>query len=272
MTTPHLDQIWERTVTGLKAQAGAPMVFGGPVRAGGLELRYFSGARTSALRDLSVARGAGLGGKVWRERRPAEVDEYSAATSITHHYDEPVGREGLRALVAVPVLQGGQVRGVLYAGSREAGACGDRLRSLTWGMARRLSADLATEAEIERRLAARMAESAALRERIRRIHAELRVLKGEAKDPALRRKLAALAEGVTDLARPAEGHEQTALTPRERDILALVAEGLSYRYVGVRLGLAQQTVKSYMRDIIARLGVHSRHEAVVEARRQGILP
>jgi DNA-binding NarL/FixJ family response regulator len=117
-----------------------------------------------------------------------------------------------------------------------------------------------------------MAESAALRERIRRIHAELRVLKGEAKDPALRRKLAALAEDVTGGARPAQRHERTALSPRERDILALVAEGLSYRYVGERLGLAQQTVKSYMRDIIARLGVHSRHEAVVEARRQGILP
>lgn len=39
-----------------------------------------------------------------------------------------------------------------------------------------------------------------------------------------------------------------------------------------RLSLSVETVKTYMRNVMDKLDVHSRHEAVVEARRQGLLP
>ena len=62
------------------------------------------------------------------------------------------------------------------------------------------------------------------------------------------------------------------LRPRELEVLALVARGWSYAEVGVRLGLTPGTVKSYMRDLLPKLGAHSRHEAVARAQARGLLP
>jgi two-component system nitrate/nitrite response regulator NarL len=65
--------------------------------------------------------------------------------------------------------------------------------------------------------------------------------------------------------------EHGLLTPRELDVLALLAEGLSYREIGRRLHLAPTTVKTYAGRAYERLGVHDRLCAVVEAMRRGIL-
>jgi two-component system, NarL family, nitrate/nitrite response regulator NarL len=65
--------------------------------------------------------------------------------------------------------------------------------------------------------------------------------------------------------------EHRLLTPRELDVLMLLAEGLSYPEVGRRLHLAPTTVKSYAGRIYERLGVRDRLGAVVAAMRRGIL-
>ena len=51
------------------------------------------------------------------------------------------------------------------------------------------------------------------------------------------------------------------LTPRETDILTLIAEGLSNREIGKRLFLAEKTVKNYVTSVLAKLGMERRTQA-----------
>ncbi len=77
---------------------------------------------------------------------------------------------------------------------------------------------------------------------------------------------AALAEGVVkriaaaNPASPLDG-----LTPRETEILALIAKGLSNREIGAKLFLAEKTVKNYVSGILSKLGMQRRTQAAVLA-------
>jgi len=61
--------------------------------------------------------------------------------------------------------------------------------------------------------------------------------------------------------------ELAALTGQERRILDLVAEGLTNRQIGERLFLAEKTVKNYVSNVLAKLGMSRRTEAAVYAAR-----
>jgi two-component system nitrate/nitrite response regulator NarL len=67
------------------------------------------------------------------------------------------------------------------------------------------------------------------------------------------------------------GSGRAFLTPRERAVLALAAEGLSTREIAVRLGLASATVKTHFQGIFTKLGVPDRTSAVATAMRRGLL-
>lgn len=62
----------------------------------------------------------------------------------------------------------------------------------------------------------------------------------------------------------------TTLTERERDILGLVAEGLTNREIGERLHLAEKTIKHYMTNVLQKLHVRSRVEAALLAQKHGL--
>ncbi|MGC5311335.1 response regulator [Micromonospora zamorensis] len=63
----------------------------------------------------------------------------------------------------------------------------------------------------------------------------------------------------------------TTLTPRETEVLTLVAEGLSNHAVGVRLHLTEGTVKSHLARIYTKLGVDSRTAAIATATQLGFI-
>ncbi|MGH2856274.1 MAG: response regulator [Solirubrobacteraceae bacterium] len=63
----------------------------------------------------------------------------------------------------------------------------------------------------------------------------------------------------------------TALSPRETEILQLVAEGLSNQQISKRLYLTQATVKSHLVHIYTKLRVDSRTAAVAAAQQQGLI-
>ncbi len=61
------------------------------------------------------------------------------------------------------------------------------------------------------------------------------------------------------------------LTPREIEVLELVAEGLSNKAVAARLGLSDQTVKFHLTSISGKLGAMNRTDAVRRAVRRGLI-
>ncbi|MBJ7903190.1 response regulator transcription factor [Streptomyces sp. NPDC004549] len=64
---------------------------------------------------------------------------------------------------------------------------------------------------------------------------------------------------------PALPPELEALSPRERDILALIGDGLTNREIGQRLFLSEKTVKNHISRLLAKLGVQRRVQAAVIA-------
>lgn len=58
-----------------------------------------------------------------------------------------------------------------------------------------------------------------------------------------------------------------ALTPRQRDVLALLAQGLSNKKIGDTLGLSEATVKQHVSAVLKTLNVANRMQAVIAARR-----
>lgn len=61
------------------------------------------------------------------------------------------------------------------------------------------------------------------------------------------------------------------LTPRETEVLQLLAEGLSNRAIAFNLGISEHTVKFHVNAILSKLGAQSRTEAAVRATQLGLL-
>jgi two-component system nitrate/nitrite response regulator NarL len=61
------------------------------------------------------------------------------------------------------------------------------------------------------------------------------------------------------------------LTAREREVLALLAEGLANKAIAARLGISEHTAKFHVNAILAKLGAESRAAAIVKAARLGLI-
>lgn len=109
------------------------------------------------------------------------------------------------------------------------------------------------------------------------------VIRRTAGAQTLRDAIAAAARGLTvldpavvsALGVPADGDDEEGavepLTPREREVLALLAEGLTNRQIAARLRVSEHTVKFHVDTILDKLGARSRTEAVTRAVRTGLI-
>jgi len=68
-----------------------------------------------------------------------------------------------------------------------------------------------------------------------------------------------------------EHRDRTDLTPRQVQVLDLIAEGLRAKAIASQLGITLATVRNHVHAILVELGAHSQLEAVAEARRRGLL-
>jgi len=104
----------------------------------------------------------------------------------------------------------------------------------------------------------RESRSLSLGAALRAAHAGLLVL-----DPALGTALPARSRDAEPLVED--------LTPREIEVLTLVADGLTNRAIAQRLGISENTVKFHVNALLGKLGAQSRTEAVVRATRLGLI-
>ncbi len=79
--------------------------------------------------------------------------------------------------------------------------------------------------------------------------------------------LARLVSRVSRNNLPARGD----LTPRELQVLELIAEGLPNAQIGARLGVSVNTVRNHVQNLLAKLGAHSKLEALALAVREGLI-
>ena len=71
--------------------------------------------------------------------------------------------------------------------------------------------------------------------------------------------------------RPSTAADPTGLTARQREVLTLLAEGLSNADIAARLTLSAKTVDHHVSAVLGKLGVPSRGQAAAAARRLGLL-
>lgn len=75
---------------------------------------------------------------------------------------------------------------------------------------------------------------------------------------------------ITQPQRSESGHEPEP-TAREKEVLQLISDGLANREIGERLFLSEETVKSHVRHLLAKLQARSRAHAVAVGYRRGLI-
>ena len=90
-------------------------------------------------------------------------------------------------------------------------------------------------------------------------------------EPVFSASLAALVLGdFTRVAKTPDGKPVKALSPREREVLRLVARGSTYRAVGEELFIAERTVENHVRNILEKLRLNRRDELIRWAAKRGL--
>lgn len=279
LTDPAAQRTLEDAVAAFADATRFPIAFGGYEHDGGTTVTAVTGNRTPDIQGMRVQLQRGLGGRAMSELRPRFAANYAAARNITHDYDPQILGEGIVALFAMPVVLGETARAVLYGGTR-----GEAPPSSSFVQAAAsVAAELATEIRVQDRVLVRLGEihegdagqlalPGHVQEDLRRVHADLRGLSSDVTDPLLRARLAAIETQLTAIGRPPEiGEAPIHLSRRETDVVAHAALGKTNAEIGLALALAESTVKSYLNTAMGKLDASTRHAAVAEARRLGLI-
>jgi DNA-binding CsgD family transcriptional regulator len=273
-------KLLSRAVHDLARRSRFPVVFGGLARDDAIHVSTIVGARSRSIEGLVVRPERGLGGRAFVETRPQLALDYRTARGITHDYDRAILGEGIATLFAIPVVTSGRTRGVLYCGSWAQSAVDASDAKPALKVAEDLATELRIREEVERRLAVSQPAAAvpplapAAREELRESFAQLRAIAADISDPELRSRIADVEHRLAALGAPAPARTQPEirLSPRELDVLSCAALGATNAEISESLGLRETTVKSYLATAMSKLDASTRHAAVTNARRAGLLP
>ncbi|MDI9917521.1 LuxR C-terminal-related transcriptional regulator [Rhodococcus sp. IEGM 1379] len=276
---PSDDDALRAVLRRLHPQTELPVLFGGCVSGRALTITGYVGTRTNILRNLEINAECGLGGRAIAEQRPGAVQDYANSSHITHDYDHEVGTEGIESLMAVPIVVRGKTRGALYGGLRANLPIGDVIADKMMRASYSLAREIEIRDEVDRRVT--MLDTAAVEQisvreakvsdALTESFLALSEIAAGLDDEILSAQVQAVEAKLRALAVPDRNASTITLSPRETEVMSYVALGLRNAEIAERLALSTETVKTYMRNLMAKLEVHSRHEAVVEAKRQGLI-
>ncbi|MQY31816.1 HTH-type transcriptional activator RamA [Nocardia sp. RB56] len=259
-----------RALNRVQAATGVSLAFGGAVLdQGDVQLRYFAGPTAGALTGVTLKVNEGLGGRSVALMRPIALRDYFESDRITHRYDPLIRVEGLRSLVAIPIIIARRPVAILYGAFRGVQVVGDRIQDTIAQEARALEHELVVRSAIVTREP--VPEQTRLHEEIRSAHNQLRLLSRTITEPELRDAIEKIARRLARVDAPTTS-TLAPLTAREVDVVSLAATGMANRQIATTLGLSLHTVKSYMKTTMSKLHAGTRLEAVVNARRAGIIP
>jgi DNA-binding CsgD family transcriptional regulator len=279
MPGPDLDRPLRAALPRLRQATGVEAAMAGPVTLGGrrLVVTGHDGMLTSTMLGLVATPGVGAGGRVLQLARPFAVDDYLHAKTVSHHFDRKIQLEQIHGVLAVPVRVGKDIRAILYGLSRTADPLGDRVLATASAVAATVARELAVEIEVARRIRViaqqqhRDESSGPIRADPREIHEELIAIARATSDRSVRDRLDALCDRLLS---PIGSTADSAphLTSRERDVLAEIALGHTNDEVAELLSIMPTTVKSYLKNIMGKLGTRNRVETLSAARRAGMIP
>ena len=98
-----------------------------------------------------------------------------------------------------------------------------------------------------------------------------RELSGDLQIAAVAKRACARVSELLAIVAESTPDEKAVLSERERQVLLLAAEGLTARGTAAKLGIAPSTVRNHIRNVLEKLGRHTKIGAVTEARRRGLL-
>ncbi|WP_438803063.1 LuxR C-terminal-related transcriptional regulator [Frankia tisae] len=245
----------------------------------------------SGLLGHSVPPGTGIGGQVVRHSRPVVINDPAAARRVLRSTAPTIDSSELGAILAVPVCMDSVVVAVLYGAMRTEVPFTEAAIHAAIATARLMERELGAVATRTEPLSAvvppghRASPTRAVgavplprspgqpQESLRLAYRELQEVTEHVSDPLLRGRIGGVSEllrGLLDQEAKVGG--RLALTPRELEVLAQVALGLSNVETARRLTVSPETVKAYLRSIMRKLGVRNRTAAVHAARQLGMLP
>lgn len=271
------DEAVRAALSSLKTATGIPVTMYATLLSDNrLQITQWIGLRTPALQNLIIDAGVGVGGRVVNTRRAVGVSDYARANTISHENDRYIQDEGLHSIVAVPVIVQREIRGVLYVGVHSPVRLGDKVIEEVTMTARCLEQDLACNSALRRADGGKGGAgrgghvmNGAEWEQVRSTHSKLRMLANRVEDEDLRKELESLCDQMVS---PVRVKQSTKLSARELDVLSCVALGHTNVEAAEEMGIGAETVKSYLRSVMRKLGAHTRYEAVNAARRIGALP
>jgi LuxR family transcriptional regulator, regulator of acetate metabolism len=277
MMEPDLDRPLRAALPRLRHATGADGAMAGPVTLDGrrLVVTGLHGMLTSTMLGLVATPGVGAGGRALQLARPFAVDDYLHSKTVSHHFDRKVRIEHIHGVFALPVRVDTEIRAVLYGVSRTGDTLGDRVLHTASLVAGAVARQLAIETEVARRIRVitqrQHGDHGGGSSSVdpREIHEELIAIARATNDPLVRARLDALSERLS----PSIGSATDAtprLTGRECDVLAEIALGHTNDEVAEHLSIMPTTAKSYLKNIMRKLGTRNRVETLRAAQRAGL--